>query len=227
MNALMKIRRLVLLLWTVCLLAPAFSSAEPGILAYPSSNAIFQYDPLKYILIYPGDSLYDPAYDRFGVVLWDTENNRIAYELYQAPGLLGFEPAYIEKNSFKLPSNRLILNVDGFYHLPRRLNDIIVRFLPTPGNAEPVIYADDTKVEGLKYYIPSLEVSTPTGNGYYSDKVTLNIVWSGAQSIKISVFCDKNGNGLFEGTESFSVFMQDQTIPVTNSTWGGIKAQYQ
>ncbi len=210
----------------VFLLLPILARAESSILVYPKGNAVFQFDPSSYKLIYPGDSLYDPAYDRFGVMLWDINRDRIAYELYQAPGLLGFEPGYMQKNAFNLPTNRLTLYVDGFYRVPRRLSDIYVRFLPTPSNAEPVIYVNDSKVEGLVYYIPELVVSTPTENGFFSDRISLDIVWSGAQAMEIMVFSDKNGDGVFEGTQEYSVFMQDQTIATEETSWGEIKARY-
>jgi len=205
---------------------PALASAESSILVYPQGNAVFQFDPSSYKLVYPGDSLYDPAYDRFGVMLWDINRSRIAYELYQAPGLLGFEPGYMQKNAFNLPTNRLTLYVDGFFSSPRRLNDIYVRFLPTPTNAEPVIYVNDSRVEGLVYYIPELIVSTPTENGFFSDRISLDIVWSGAKAMKIMVFSDKNGDGVFEGTEEYSVYMQDQTVSTEDASWGKIKAMY-
>jgi hypothetical protein len=211
----------------VTAVVPDLRAADPCVLAYPEQNAVFQFDTSYYRTIYPGDSLYDPAYDRYGVMLWDIANDRIAYELYQAPGLVGFKPATNAANSFDLPINKLTLYIDGFYSAPRQLNDIYVRFLPTPPYANPVIYVEDEKLTGFYYHIPKLVVSTPTGNGFYSDRIKLDMVWSGAQSMKITVFSDKNGNGVFDGIERYNVFMLDQTIPTSNATWGQIKAQYQ
>jgi hypothetical protein len=211
----------------IMVLCPAFASADCCLLAYPDQNAVFHFDPSHYRMILPGDSLYDPAYNRFGVMLWDIENDRIAYELYQAPGLIGFEPASHEANVFNFPANRFTLHIDGFFNQPRRLNDIYVRFLPTPYNAQTTIYANDDLVSGLYYHIPQLVVSTPLGNGFYSDTIDLEIVWSGAEAMKITVFSDKNGNRAFDGEERYNVFMPDQTVPAQSSTWGQIKAQYE
>lgn len=208
------------------------ASATPALgdaclLVYPDQNAVFQFNPAHYLAIDRDDPRYDPAYDRFGVMLWDIDNNRIAYELYQAPGLMGFEPAGSGTNSFNIPANKFTLHIDGFFHAPRQLNDIYVRFLPMPANASTVIYANDHLVKGLRYYIPRLVVSTPLENGFYSDTLPVEIVWSGAEAMKIMVFSDKNGNGVFDGEERYSVFMLDQTVPAANSTWGQIKAQFQ
>lgn len=205
----------------------ARASADACLLAYPDQNAVFQFDPSLYRMITPEDNLYDPAYDRFGVMLWDVENDRIAYELYQAPGLMGFEPASIEPNTFNFPANKFTLYIDGFYRVPRQLNDIYVRFLPTPANAATLIYANDELVPGLYYHIPRLVVSTQLENGFYSDTIPVEIVWSGAAAMKIMVFSDKNGNRAFDGEERFSVFMMDQTVPAANTTWGQIKAQFE
>ncbi len=201
--------------------------ADPCVLAYPDQNAVFQFNPSYFRVILPGDSLYNPRYDRFGTMLWDIRNDRIAYELYQAPGLVGFQPAFTEANSFNLPANRFTLYVDGFYHAPRQLNNIIVRFLPTPSNAEPVIYVNDERIAGLQYFIPRLVVSTRLENGFYSDTIALDVVWSGAQSMKITVFSDKDGNRVFDGDACYNVFMMDQTVPAAPTTWGRIKAQYE
>lgn len=206
---------------------PAPVPADTSLLAYPSQHAIFQFDPSHYRAVTADDPLYDSRYERFGVMLWDIENDRIAYELYQAPGLMGFEPASVETNTFNLPANKFTLWIDGFFDVPRQLNDIYIRFLPTPASATTVIYANDELVAGLYYHIPQLVVSTQLENGFYSDTIPVDIVWSGAEAMKIMVFSDKNGNRVFDGEERFSVYMQDQTVPVGNSTWGQIKAQFE
>ncbi|MBI4720639.1 MAG: hypothetical protein HY770_05370 [Chitinivibrionia bacterium] len=206
---------------------PRPAVADPCLLAYPDMNAVFQFNPSNYLMIFPGDSLYDPDYDRFGVMLWDIRSDRIAYELYQAPGLLGFEPALAGANSFNLPANKFTLYIDGFYHAPRQLNDVYVRFLPTPFDAEPAIYVDGERITGLYYYIPQLVVSTRQENGFYSDTIALDIAWSGAESMKITVFSDKDGNRVFDGEALYNVFMMDQTVPAESATWGQIKAQFE
>lgn len=207
--------------------SPASVSADACLLAYPDQNAVFQFDPSHYRMIFPEDPLYDPLYDRFGVMLWDIEYDRIAYELYQAPGLMAFEPASMDANIFNFPANKFTLYIDGFFHAPRQLNDIYIRFLPVPSNAGTTIYANDELVSGLYYHIPRLVVSTPLENGFYSDTIPVEIVWAGAEAMKITVFSDKNGNRVFDGDERFSVFMLDQTVPAGNSTWGQIKAQFE
>lgn len=222
--------------WVWCIVAlplfiiavsPAPVAADSSLLAYPSQHAIFQFDPSHYRPVTANDPLFDARYERFGVMLWDIEHDRIAYELYQAPGLMGFEPASVEANAFNFPANKFTLWIDGFYDVPRQLNDIYIRFLPTPANAATVIYANDELVAGLYYHIPCLVVSTRLDNGFYSDTIPVDIVWSGAEAMKITVFSDKNGNRVFDGEERFSVYMQDQTVPVSNSTWGQIKAQFE
>lgn len=208
-------------------ITPGLAAADTCLLAYPEQNAVFQFDPSLYQMISQEDPRYVARYDRFGVMLWDIENDRIAYELYQAPGLMAFEPASSDANTFNFPANKFVLRIDGFFSAPRQLNDIYIRFLPTPYNAQTVIYANDELVSGLYYHIPKLIVSTQLENGFYSDTIPVEIVWSGARAMKIVVFSDKDGNRAFDGEERYSVYMIDQTVPARNSTWGQIKAQFE
>lgn len=200
--------------------------AEPCLLIYPLQKTVFRFDPSKYILIPEGDSLYDELYGKSGVMLWDPNEQRIPYEVYQSPNLQGFEHSSFGRNEFFIPRKQLTIAVDGFYHAPRRLNDIFIRFIPIPADAVVEIRINGVLVDNLYYHIPSLLVTTLLGNGYYSDALTFDIEWTGPKGFLVTAFADKNGNRVYDGEPCFSVFMEDPSVPTEATTWGRIKSLY-
>jgi hypothetical protein len=202
------------------------SPAEPCLLAYPAGSVIFRYDPARYEMLDPLDPRYDPVYGVFGTMLWDNVANQVPYHVYQAPGLAGFEPSGDGLDRFYSFGSFINLIIDGFYVAPRQLNDIYVQFKPDPPSSKPLIYVDSEKVEGLRYLIPRLVVSTPITHGYYSNTISLAISWSGAKTIEIIVYSDRNGNRVFDGEPCFTVLAGSHPVATEEATWGTIKARY-
>jgi hypothetical protein len=227
MGALHRLHRLTMLFIAVALLPGGVAAVEPCLLAYPLDYVVFQYDAAAYDVIGSSHPEYDPSYGVAGLMLWNNAANRVAAEVYRAPGLFGFEPSLSGNNEFFTAGNITTLRLDGFSDVPRQLNDIYVEFRPYPLNSTPDIYIDDERLDGLRYHIPRLVVSTPTEDGFYSDVIDLTLKWNGAQVMTIVVFADKNGNRVLDGEPVYRVVMEDLTVPTKNKTWGGIKSMYQ
>jgi hypothetical protein len=102
-----------------------------------------------------------------------------------------------------------------------------MRFIPIPSNANPVILVSGQAISNLTHKILDFGVSTPVANGFYSDVRKYHVEWSGSIGLRILVFSDKNFNGVYDdGPPLFSIRAQDNTIPVQETTWGGVKALY-
>jgi hypothetical protein len=202
------------------------ATADVGLLVYPQGYAVFRYDPGEYEIKDPVDPQYDPVYGVAGQMLWNRPEQRVALEVYRAPGLAGFETSATGRSEFFTAGNTATICIDGFSDQPRQLNDIYVEFLPFPFNSAPDIFIDGNRIDGLRYTIPRLVVATPVGNGYYSDTATFHLRWVGARYVRILVYADKNGNRVFDGDPSFTVLMEDLTVPAESKTWGSIKSLY-
>lgn len=205
---------------------PAFAVAEPCVLAYPLTSTIFRFDASRFELLGPASPYYDPDYSLVGGVLWDIDADRIAYEVYRAPALAGFEPAVLSGSQFYTVGNRTTIAVDGFAATPRQLNDIVVQFIAIPAGSVPEIFVDGAPVKGLRHVIPRLVVSTPVDGGFFSDTVEINIEWRGAPKVRVAVYADRNGNRVFDGEPCSSILIEDLTVPVREHTWGSLKALY-
>jgi hypothetical protein len=218
--------RKVLLLALCFQIIAGYALADPCLLIYPLDQTVFRYDAARYVLITEGEPGYNHSYAVSGNVLWDVHNDRIASEVYQAPELQGFLESYERRNEFYINRMSATIVIDGFYHLPRQLNDIYLRFLPYPRDAYTQIYINGRLMTERSYRISHLLVATPTDGGFYSDTVVLDIEWNGAKSILISAYSDKNGNRAFDGEPCFNVLLEDPTVPVSETTWGHIKSLY-
>lgn len=215
-------------LFLVMVIVPAGAAAvEPCVLAYPLEYVVFHYDADQYDAISSSEPGYDPTYGVAGQMLWNLAADRVAAEIYRAPGISGFEPAADGRNEFFTAGNTATIRVDGFSEFPRQLNDICVEFRPYPYNSVVDIFIDEQRIDGLRYFIPRLVVSTPTEDGFYADWIDLDLRWVGSQMMTIIVYADKNGNRVFDGGPGFRIVMEDMTVPTENKTWGGIKAKYQ
>ncbi|UCH84724.1 MAG: hypothetical protein JSW50_03240 [Candidatus Latescibacterota bacterium] len=201
-------------------------AGEPCLLAYPMDAVVFHYNSTQYDAISSSHPNYDPSYGVSGLMLWDYDADRVAAEVYRAPGLNGFETSPSGDNEFFNVGNITTIRIDGFSDTPRQLNDIFVEFRPYPFHSTPNIYVNDDKLDGLRYYIPRLVVSTPTEDGFYADVIDVDVKWNGAQTMTIIVFADKNGNRVLDGEPMFRIVMEDWTVPTENKTWGAIKALY-
>jgi hypothetical protein len=216
----------VLFSLAVCIVVAASARAEPCVLAYPAGQTVFHYDPSQFEVVGPASSKYNPSYALSGQMLWDTTEGRVAYEVYRAPGLTGFQSSSSGESVFQHVGNHTLIVVDGFSPSPRHLSDIYVQFTPQPLSSVVSITVDGSPVSGLRYVIPSLPVTTPIGNGFYSNTIILNVEWFGAREMEIVVYSDRNGNRIFDGNPVFSIIMEDFSVPTENKTWGGIKAIY-
>jgi hypothetical protein len=200
--------------------------AEPSYLIYPNAPAAFRYDPSRYEVVTPGDPRFDPSYSIGNLMLWDRVAQRIPLEVYRAPSITSFEPSNNGTNEFVAIGNNIEIVIDGFGPTPRTIGGLCVRFRPEPGNAfvELGIGGETTNV--LTKMLPSLEVATPLGDGYYSDTSQFTLSWTGSAGLRIIAFSDKNADGAFDGTPLFTVVVVDATVPTAPTTWGQIKAMY-
>ncbi|MBP2680287.1 MAG: hypothetical protein H6Q78_150 [Candidatus Krumholzibacteriota bacterium] len=205
---------------------PASALTDVGLLVYPAKHVTFRYDPGDYEVKQPADPMFDPAFAVAGFMLWNRPENRVAFEVYRAQSIAGFEMSANGRSEYYTLGNMASICIDGFSEYPRQLSNICVEFQPYPPTSAPVIYIDGVRIEGLRHYIPSLSIATPAGNGFYSDRATFHLRWLGAQYVRIIAYADKNGNRVFDGEPTVSTFMEDLTIPTEERTWGSVKALY-
>jgi len=208
------------------------AQADPCLMVYPDSPCAYHYDPEEYYVVGPGHPLYDPMFDRGGEVLIEINMNEIAYNVYQAPNLVGFVMDSMNQGWFTL-GNVLDAVVDGFSSSPVTYANVLLVFdRIEPSWCQPTITVDGNPVmyqSGLGWYYPigNLVVSTPTpwGNNY-SDTRTVLVDWEICYGLRIYAFSDENYNLARDGEECFSAFSHDTTVPAEESTWGAIKELY-
>jgi len=202
-------------------------------MVYPSDGVvIYHYEAAEYYTVGPGDALYDAAYDRGGEVLIDINTDEIATDVYQSPALAGFLLDN-EHQGYFIISSDFTLTVDGFGGSPTTHTNIQLVFdLIEPSGCIPIITVDGNPVlfdaGGLGWYLPigDLVVSTPQ-NGSYSDILTFDFSWSGCTNVRVWAFADDDFDLVHDGGECFSAFSHDLTLPVEETTWGGVKNLYE
>jgi hypothetical protein len=203
------------------------SYAEPLLLVYPNKPAQFHYNPSDYSALSPGHPDYDANYAVGGVTLWDNAEERIAYEVFRAPWLAGFQESANGMNEFVLMTNEFNLIVDGYGEYPRQLNKIHVQFAPSPPNATAMIEMAWEPLVYLITQVPGIDALESTDEGYYTGSSSFHIRWSGSVGIRITAFADKNGNHAYDGgVPKWSIFVSDNSVPVEETSWGAIKAMY-
>jgi hypothetical protein len=220
---------LVLMAVSIPLLAASGTiMADPCLVVYPDAACVYHYDPAEYYTVGPGDPLYDPMYDRGGLVLLELESNEIDYSIYQAPGLAGFEMSTDGNDGYFFVGTNFTLILDGFSNTPVTYVNIIMMFDRTvPESCEPQIKINDVPITGNSYNAGDLVVSTPTPYGNnYSDTKTFLVDWRGCYGVHIWAFSDENYNGTMDGGECFTAYSHDLTVPVEDATWGAIKELY-
>ena len=201
--------------------------AEPLLLVYPNSPTVFRYDPACYEELTPSDPNYDPAYDIGGKMLWDKVEQRVPIEIYRAPQLNGFETSPYALNEFVTMRNYFNLVVDGFFAAPRQLNNLYLRIIPDPPQTIVEATVGGLPMDRLVTPLPGLDVTTPIGDGFYSDTMWIYVTWSGTVGMRMIVYADKDGNCVYDDVKPrFSIYVVDNTIAVKHETWGGIKALY-
>lgn len=213
---------------------PLAALADPCLVVYPDAFAIYHYEVAEYYTVGPGDPLYDAAYDRGGEVLIDVLTNEVAYDVYQATGLAGFQLDNDNQGYFTMEHDFDIV-VDGFNNTPVTYTNILLVFdWVEPNGCIPVITVDgnppaySAAFDGWTYPVGDLTVTTPTPDGMnYSDTISLALSWNGCQTVRIWAFADENFDGLFDaGSECFSAFSHDLTVPSETSSWGKLKSLY-
>jgi hypothetical protein len=163
-------------------------------------------------------------------VLLTIATNTIDLSIYQAPNITGFQPSTPGDEGYFTIGYSFDLIIDGWSNEPRTYYNIQLVFDPDPSDCAPDIQVDGDAVAGPPYVYPigDLTVSTPTPYGNnYSDTITKLIHWAGCYGIRIWAYADENYNGVHDGTECFTAFSHDTTVPSETSTWGGIKALFQ
>jgi hypothetical protein len=227
MNINVKVRAFVLLALVVVALHTAGAVAEPCLIVYPVTASEYHYDVNEYYTVSYGHPLYDPAYDRGGGVLIDANTDEIALEIYQTPGLAGFEVSTNGEEGYFFIGSYFDLTLDGFNNQPTVYENIILVFEPNPGYCTPTISVDGDPVTGFRYPLGDLAVSTPTPDGNnYSDTITKRIMWGGCYGMRMWAFADTNHDGVWDGGECFTAFSHDATVPVVETSWGAIKTLY-
>lgn len=213
----------------ICVLAlssTVLASPDPCLMVYTDAYCVYHYDT-TYCTVTFGDPLYDPIYDRGGEVLIEVSANIIAYDVYQAPNLTGFQPSTGGDDGYFSIGNDFNAIIDGFNNTPTTYINIIMVFEAEPSWCSPQIYVDGDLVVGDMHAIGDLVVSTPTPDGMnYSDTITKQISWSGCSGVKIWAFADEDYDGIWTDSECFSAFSHDLTVPVESRSWGAIKSLY-
>ena len=228
MNSLKRMYVIAAVVLAVSLLIPTFAAADPCLIVYPTNPAYYHYDVNEYYTVGFGDTLYDAMYDRGGKVLIDLKTFEIAYDIYQIPNLLGFMESMNGQEGYFFIGSYFELIVDGFSNDPTLYTNVLLVFDPEPEMCDPSVTVNGNPVTGNTYALGDLMVSTPTADGNnYSDRVTVDVTWTGCYGVRMWAFADENYNGVADGGECFSAFSHDATVPTKESSWGAIKSLYQ
>lgn len=211
----------------VAMIPATGATAEPCMLVYSVGATFFNYDPGRYSVLTSESNDYDPLYAMGGITLWDDQEDRIAFEAYQAPGLIAFQQSLSGRNEFFTTASIARVIVDGFTTAPTQFANVIVQFSPVPASARPEIYVDGELVSGLRHVLPGIHVSTPDGNGFYSDFIEFEVRWYGAEALEVISYADRNGNRILDGPACFVAVLIDETVQTHEKTWGGIKALFE
>ena len=225
-------------LWKVCgivclgllLAAPASLLADPCLVVYPTCQCIYRYDPMEYYTVGPGHELYDPEYDRGGLVLLEIDTDEIDHTIYQAPLLMGFEVSTDGNEGFIFVGTDFDLVLRGWSDTPTTFVNVLLVFdRILPDGCIPTVTVDGMPLvydNGYVYAAGDLVISTPVHNGY-SDTIVAWITWAGCYGVRMWAFSDENYNGVLDGGECFTAFSHDATIPTESSSWGAIKALFE
>ncbi len=209
-----------------------FAFAEPCLMVYPQGPSIYHYSSAEEYVVGPGEPGYDAAFDRGGQVLLDVNDGSVPLEIYQAPGLVGFELDEDQQGWF-FTGTTMTLIVDGWSNQPTTYSNITVVFDALAASCAPNITVNGQPVTPVGsgrsiFVIGDLQVQTPTANGNnYSDTVSMVLDWSACAQIDIWAFADENSDGIRQGQECKTAFSKNTTVPVEAGSWGGLKALFE
>jgi len=199
--------------------------ADVCLTVYPTGDCYYAFDESEYYLVSSGDPLYDAAYDRGGFVLIDSNNDQVAFDIYQAPGLTGFQVSENGQEGYFFEGTEFTLIIDGFSNAPTTYTNIKLVMEPGPDSCPAEVMIDGSPV-GDVYDVGDLVVSTPAQGNNYSDTITVNVEWGGCDGFQAWAFSDENFNLHRDGGECFTAFSHDVTVPVEATTWGGIRGAF-
>lgn len=223
-----NIKAVLFIFCSLCtaLLGSGAVKSDPCLTVYPSCKCTYHYDTNEYYTVGPGHPYYDIEYDRGGEVLLEINTDKICESIYQAPELIGFLPSAEGNDGFFFAGMEFELIIDGFSERPTTYENIVIVFdQPNPADCTPAILINEMPLEGNTYLAGDLVVSTPTPSGNnYSDTMTFNVAWHGCYGVHIWAFADENYNGQKDGSECFTAFSHDATIPIRGSSWGEVKS---
>lgn len=197
--------------------------ADPCLVVYPDAPCTYHYSPSEYYTVGPGNPLYDALYDRGGEVLLTVGSNDVDLSIYQAPHIAGFVATTDGDEGYFFGGTNFTLIIDGFSNSPTTYSNILVMFdKVVPSGCVPTLSVNGTPVTGGIYHAGDLVVSTRSGS-HYSDTKTVLIDWRGCYGVRLWAFADADYDLKRDGGECFTAFSHDLTIPVRETTWGGIK----
>jgi hypothetical protein len=200
--------------------------AEPSYLIYPSVPTVFRYDVNRYEVVGSGDALrFNASYAVGNYMLWDRVDNRIPYELYGAPQLVGFEPT-VGTSEFVTYNDKFDLIVNGFGTQPYTIGNLYLRFWPYPAQNSAVLTIDGVTTDRLTVPLASLDVTTPVQDGHYSGTRVHHVSWTGAGAMEIVAFSDKDGDGRYTGTPAYRIVARYTAVATEPTTWGKVKSLY-
>lgn len=208
-------------------LFPTPANADRCLVVYPEITTMYHYDVNEYFTVSFGDPLYDPIYDRGGEVLIDSNDLEIAFDIYQAPNLIGFQPSINGQEGYFSIGHDFKLILDGFHNEPTTYENVILVFEPDPDDCIPHVRVDGVIATSRNFPVGNLTVSTPTEEGNnFSDVISFDISWGSCYGLRIWAYADENYNGLRDGGECFTAFSHDVTVPAQETSWGTIKVKY-
>jgi hypothetical protein len=200
--------------------------AEPSYLIYPANvPTVFRYDIARYELIGSDQSKFDPSYAVGNYMLWDRTEQRVPIEIYGAPQLTGFEPA-VGVSEFVTHADEFDLIVDGFGTGPRTIGNLCLRFWPHSSRGLAAFTIDGVLTSKLTVPIASIEAITPVTDKFYTGSALHHVSWSGASSLEIVAFSDKDGDDGFQGTPAFRIVAKYSPVATESTSWGKVKALY-
>lgn len=213
----------------IALVAATGVFADPCLVVYPDCPCIYRYDVNEYYTVGPGDPLYDPIYDRGGLVLLELGTGEIDHSIYQAPMLDGFEPSIDGNEGYIFVDTDFVLIVDGFSNMPTTYVNILLVFDTfVPDGCVPEITVNGMPLAGFTYPLGDLAVTTPTPDGNnYSDTIALMVSWRGCYGLHMWAFADDNYNGVRDGNECFTAYSHDAMVPTEESSWGAVKSLFE
>ncbi|HEX6791917.1 MAG TPA: hypothetical protein VF247_11455 [Candidatus Krumholzibacteria bacterium] len=200
--------------------------AEPSYLIYPANvPTVFRYDVGRYDAIEQGQEKFDPSYAIGNVMLWDRVAQRVPVEIYSAPQLVGLEPVS-GTSEFVIYVDEFDVIVDGFGTEPRTIGNLCLRFWPYNVMGSAVLTINGVPTNNLVVPLPSMDATTPSGDGFFVGTSLHHVSFIGASAMEIVAFSDKDGDGGYQGTPAYRIVARHSPVATEATSWGKVKALY-